>query len=274
VAIHLRGNQRPAFTLIELLVVIAVIAVLIGMLLPALKNARAAGRATVCMSNQRSIVSALSMYADDSKRIIPRECGTTDISIPAVPLNSQPPLTDAEKVTISWAFNLRPYLDPVATTRDKTGGVNDDRFTGATYYRDPARPKDRHPLHYVANGFRFSGPGVVGGTKPPAPLDLVRNPSGTLYLTCFNDDRDELRASNWLSGDPSTLQVSQFYDLWSETHLKGSLAGPSDTAGTAQRIAPGRHNGSSNGAFFDAHVAALQPSQVHDLAKWDDGDYR
>ncbi|MGH7244026.1 MAG: type II secretion system protein [Phycisphaerales bacterium] len=271
--LHIRIPPK-AFTLIELLVVIAVIGVLIGVLLPALKGARAAGRAAVCLSNQRSIATALNMYADDSKRIVPRECGTSDLSIPAVPLNSTPALTDAEKVTISWAFNLRPYLDPLATTRDKTGGVNDDRFVGAPYYRDPARPKDRHTLHYVANGFKFRAPGVVGGTKPPAPLDLVRNPSRTIYLTCFNDDSDELRASNWLNGNPSTLQVSQFYDVWSETHLKGALAGPADTPANAQRIAPGRHNGSTNAAFFDAHAGALRADQVTDLALWDDGDYR
>ena len=124
------------------------------------------------------------------------------------------------------------------------------------------------------NGFRFRGPREVSGTKPPAPLDLVRNPSGTLYLTCFNDDSDGLRAGNWLAGDPGTLQISQFYDLWSETHLKGALAGPADTPANAQRIAVARHNGASNAAYFDGHAAALRTNQVTDLALWDDGDYR
>lgn len=267
-------RRIPAFTLIELLVVIALIGILIGFLLPALKSARASGRSSVCLAHQRSIALAMNMYADDSKRIVPRECGTSDISIPAVPLNSTPALTDAEKVTISWAFNLRPYLDPIATTRDKTGGVNDDRFASASYYRDPARSNDRHPLHYVDNGFRFRAPGEVAGTKPPAPLDMVRNPSGTIYLTCFNDDGDELRAENWLAGNPSTLQISQFYDVWSETHLKGAIAGPADSPANAQRIAPARHNGASNAAFFDGHASAVRVDQVTNLAMWDDGDYR
>ncbi|MBX3388912.1 MAG: DUF1559 domain-containing protein [Phycisphaeraceae bacterium] len=270
-----RRHQRfAAFTLIELLVVIALIGILIGILLPALKSARASARAAACLANQRSIALAMNMYADDSKRIVPRECGTADLSFPAVPLDSTPTLSAAERVTISWAFNLRPYLDPRATTRDKTGGVNDDRFASATYYRDPARPKDRHPLHFVDNGFRFRAPGEVNGTKSPSPLDMVHNPSGTLYLTCFNDDRDELRANNWLVGDPSTLQISQFYDLWGETHLKGVLAGPADDPINAQRIAPARHNGSSNAAFFDGHAAALTTDRASDLAMWDDGDYR
>ncbi len=263
-----------AFTLIELLVVIAIIGVLIGVLLPALKNARASGRAVACLANQRSISTALPMYAEDFKRVIPRECGSSDLSIPAVPLNSQPALDAGERVTLSWVFNLRPYLDPHATTTNKLGGMNNDRFVSAPYYHDPARPRDTHTVHYVANGFRFSAPGHVAGTKPPSPLDLVRNPSSTFYLTCFNDDADQLRANAWFNNSSSTLQVSQFYDIWTETHLKGSAAGPADTASTAQRIAPTRHMGTTNVAYFDSHAAAVRPDDAMSLANWDDGDYR
>jgi prepilin-type N-terminal cleavage/methylation domain-containing protein/prepilin-type processing-associated H-X9-DG protein len=272
---HTRQHTgKRAFTLIELLVVIAIIALLIGLLLPALKSARAAGRSIACLSNQRSIISALALYADDFKRIVPRECGTSNLSIPAVPLNSTPALTAAERVTLSWSFNLRPYIDPRASAQDKTGGMNDDRFVSAPYYHDPARPRDQHTVHYVNNGFRFSAPGIPAGTKPPSPLDLVRSPSQTIYLTCFNDDADELRAKAWFNASSSTLQVSQFYDTWSETHLKGSLAGPADSAATAQRIAPLRHGSTSNAAFFDSHAVAVSPDAVTNLNNWNDGDYR
>ena len=63
--------RKKQFTLIELLVVIAIIAILAGMLLPALNKARAKARAIACVNNQKTCGLQIQMYADSHNDFLP-----------------------------------------------------------------------------------------------------------------------------------------------------------------------------------------------------------
>src|SRR5512136_2108489 len=59
-------RTQKAFTLIELLVVISIIAILMAVLMPALKRAREGGKRASCLSNLKQLTLAWNMYADEN----------------------------------------------------------------------------------------------------------------------------------------------------------------------------------------------------------------
>jgi prepilin-type N-terminal cleavage/methylation domain-containing protein len=89
-------TMRRGFTLVELLVVIAVIALLIGLLLPAVQKAREAASRTQCLNNLKQIGLACLHYANDHDQCLPPYAWN---------------MPDGQGVGASWAVVILPYLE-------------------------------------------------------------------------------------------------------------------------------------------------------------------
>ncbi|MEJ2701296.1 MAG: type II secretion system protein [Sedimentisphaerales bacterium] len=108
-------KRKHAFTLIELLVVISIIALLMGIILPALNIARDQGRRASCMSNMRQVGMALVMYQNEYEKTPPKTQAVFDYASPAAPdnvLKLLRPFAGAEEPNRATPVYACPALKP------------------------------------------------------------------------------------------------------------------------------------------------------------------
>ncbi|MEM7577979.1 MAG: prepilin-type N-terminal cleavage/methylation domain-containing protein [Planctomycetota bacterium] len=125
----LRTRPVYGFTLIELLVVISIIALLIGLLLPALGAARATARDAKCKANLKQVMLGQAIYAEDFGRYTPYIGEFAGQPIWHAALEEYIPFTEntsAERSDIASVFNCpdRNQIDTTATGNTASYGLN------------------------------------------------------------------------------------------------------------------------------------------------------
>ena len=152
-------KAENGFTLIELLVVIAIIAILAGMLLPALSKAREMAKSSSCTGNMRQIYTAVSLYCNDYNNYYPLYYGVFDILRPKDGWTS--------KINLLWFGHLMGYMGIKTSPRIVLSRSNSKIFEcpSGDYSMLTSKPKATFAVSYGPTVERYSS-GSVPNMNP------------------------------------------------------------------------------------------------------------
>lgn len=228
-----RPNRRGGFTLVELMVVIAIIAMLVGLLIPAVMAARNAARRNQCISNQQNLGKAVINYVTMKNKFPPLFSVQPDPTNPTM------------RTAVGWVPPILPYIEQnplfqvfqqnrwygtpgaeieilVCPSRDPTGSPAPLSYVVNGGVRDYV-VTDK-PMDYRENGVffdEFTPTYTAGPPKKTAPIDLsyLNSHDGTKSTLMLTEN---LSARDWISTmmpptgypEPHPLQPGTNGDSW------------------------------------------------------------
>ena len=220
-------KQTECFTLIELLIVIAIIAILAGMLMPALNQARQMAFATACRSNLKQYALGLASYTSESNEYL------------CYGYNSSSSASTFNHILYPYIFNRPLKLDGYSSTKP----VN------VKLYQCPAA-KYKHVYYTLMSSYGYNYSGVISTSptqrilgyksstenNPPTKTGQIKQPSAVFF---FGDGR---------------LNITS--NLWGDNPAYPNNAPGSDPS----EFVPWRHQKHVNILYGDGHAASRRVS--------------
>ncbi len=220
-----RHRISAGFTLIELLVVVATVAVLAGMLLPALSKTRTQTHASVCLNNEEQLAHAWHLYAEDNKGVLVRTGGLDGLVSVVSPtknypnnqwcmgtMDQLPAATNSQLIMDSLLYKYVGNLAAYRCPADTSGWTGRARITRGVAQLPSLRSISMNAWMNPINPWGPDSPKVTNFRR----LTGVLRPSET-WVTI--DESPTSINDGWLICDPNTPSWIDFPAIY---HDQGS----------------------------------------------------